>query len=241
MLFVSPSYKRAGKVKIREWLPDVILAVHEFEEAEYRENDGGELLIIPDGLRGNIAKVRNFILDELFKRDEFVVMMDDDTKEIVYFENMKRRTFESVEQFESFCLNGFIMCQEFGFKLWGLNLLDDPKAYREFTPLSTQAPILGPFSAHIRNPLRYDARIPLKEDYDMALQHLHKYRGILRFNKYAYSVDHIEGEGGCTSYRMRDREIEQGYTLVRKWGNKIVHYNPDKSINPKIKSPIGGI
>jgi hypothetical protein len=38
------------------------------------------------------------------------------------------------------------------------------------------------------NDIRYDERIPLKEDYDLSLQHLNKFRKVLRFNKYFYKV-----------------------------------------------------
>mgnify|MGYP006405088309 FL=1 len=63
MKIYVPSYKRAGDVLTRKVIPDSILAIHEFEKDDYKKKEGGELLIIPDDLRGNIAKVRNFILD----------------------------------------------------------------------------------------------------------------------------------------------------------------------------------
>lgn len=240
MLIVSPSYKRAGNVEIRKWLKSVVLAVHEFEVDEYKEKESGDILVVPDRLRGNIAKVRNYILDEGFKNDKWVVMMDDDNRNLVYFENGKKYEMNE-EQVIDFMVNGFVMCEDIGFKLWGLNLLDDPKTYREYSPFSMVAPILGPFSAHVENPIRYDERIPLKEDYDLALQHLNKYRGILRFNKYAYNVGHIEGSGGCTSYRTKNEEYGQAMILKKKWGDRIVKYDMEKSINPKLKVPIRGI
>ena len=55
MKIVSPSYKRSKDVPTRKTFPDCILAIHEFEEKEYKKNQGGELLIIPDNLRVNIS------------------------------------------------------------------------------------------------------------------------------------------------------------------------------------------
>ena len=64
MKIFIPSYKRAGNVKTRKTLGCGILVIHEFEEKEYKNKEGGELLVIPDELRGNIAKVRNYILNK---------------------------------------------------------------------------------------------------------------------------------------------------------------------------------
>ena len=238
-VYISPSYKRAGNVKVRELVSDVILAVHEFEVDEYREKDGGEIIVIPDFLRGNMAKIRNFILEEGYKRSDYVVMMDDDVKEFVYFEG-GRRIKMTEKQLKDFVLNGFVMCEDMGIKLFGVNLLDDRKAYREYAPLSTLSVVLGPFCCHVKSPIRYDERLGLKEDYDYALQHLRKYKGILRFNKYAYVADHISLDGGCATYRLKDEEKRQIELFQRKWGKKVVRIK-DTSINPVVKCPLSGI
>lgn len=241
MIIISPSYKRAGKVQVRDLFPEAILAIHEFEEEEYRQKEGGELLVMPDKVGGNMARVRNYMLNWAFERDEWVLMLDDDVSEIVYFESGgERNIITDHKQLMDFITNGFVMAEDMGVKLWGLNLLDDPQAYREYSPFSTLAVILGPFSAHIRNPLRYDERLGLKEDYDLALQHLRKYKGILRFNKYSYKVDHITLDGGCANYRMKDRERREIKIFQNKWGKKVVKIK-DNSINPVVKCPLSGI
>lgn len=238
-IYVSPSYKRAGKVHVRKLIKDVILAVHEFEVEEYREKEGGELLIIPDKLRGNMARIRNYILDECYKKSDYVLMMDDDVKAVQYFEGGKRRDMTE-EQIHDFILNGFVMCEDAGWKLWGINIIDNRQAYRENLPFVTQSVVLGTFCGHIKNPLQYDERLGLKEDYDMALQHLRKYKGILRFNKYYYLAEHITMDGGCSSYRLQAEERKQIELLQRKWGDKIVRIK-DTSINPIVKSPLKGV
>lgn len=239
VIFVSPSYKRAGNVKVRKVIKDIILAVHEFEEKDYREKEGGELIIIPDNLRGNMARIRNFILEECYKKSDYVVMMDDDVSDILYHENGKRVSMKE-KDIKDFVVNGFIMCEDMDIKLFGLNLLDDRKAYREYSPYSTLSVVLGPFCGHIKSSIRYDERLGLKEDYDYSLQHLRKYKGILRFNKYSYTVDHITGSGGCTSYRVREEEERQIRLFQKKWSRKVVKIK-DSSINPVIKCPLRGI
>jgi hypothetical protein len=75
MKILVPTYKRAGNVLIRKWLTDAILCVHEFEYMQYRDKEGGEIVVIPDELRGNMAKIRNFMLNYGFAQDENIMMM----------------------------------------------------------------------------------------------------------------------------------------------------------------------
>jgi hypothetical protein len=95
--------------------------------------------------------------------------------------------------------------------------------------------------------------LPLKEDYDMTIQQLNKYRKVLRVNKFFYDVKQSEQAGGCADYRNMDKEKEQLRLLQKKWGSDIVRSdNNDRShnlkkkkrqidYNPIIKVPIKGI
>ena len=74
----------------------------------------------------------------------------------------------------------------------------------------------------VNNELRFDERLPLKDDYDYCLQNLNKYRKILRFN-YACMIKKDHGNlGGCADYRTMSREMDQLKLLQKKWANKIV-------------------
>ena len=112
----------------------------------------------------------------------------------------------------------------------------------------------SPFSVFLKgNECIYDERLPLKEDYDMTLQQLNKYRYVLRVNKFFYQVRQSEQEGGCAVYRNYDEEEKQLRMLQRKWGIDIV--KEDKNLrshnikrekkridyNPIIKVPISGV
>ena len=60
----------------------MIFCVHEFEAEEYQKYHKN-ILIMPDTLRGNMAKVRNFILDNARKTGvDICVMLDDDVEYI---------------------------------------------------------------------------------------------------------------------------------------------------------------
>lgn len=238
--FLSPSYKRAGKVEVRRWLPEVTLAVHEFEAAEYENLEGGSIAVIPDELRGNMAKVRNWMLDYGWAQGDQIVMLDDDVLWTGFHDQRAQRKF-TVEEFRHFVDVGFQMAEDVGAFLWGVNLQSDPKFYREYSPLSFLMPVLGPFSCHRKHPLRYDERLGLNEDYDMALQHLQKYHKILRFNKHYYMAGHLVESGGCAAYRTLDEETRQSRIMTAKWGSSVVSYDLKRSTNPRVRVPYKGI
>lgn len=253
-----PSYKRP-KVETLGYLPFCKVWVDNKEYDDYvKANPGFEKNIIscPDGIQGNVSRIRNYILDEEFKNEtDVVVIIDDDMQGIYHYEGSKEYCYNKVlvepNEFLQFIEKYSIMCEDFGFKLWGINLNSDAICYKTYTPFSTTSVILGPFSVHLKNEIRYDKKLPLKEDYDLAIQHLNKYRGILRINKFFYICKQSKQAGGCATYRNYKKEEEQLKLLQKKWGNKIVKndniYHKKKKekqnfdYNPIIKIPIKGV
>tara|TARA_R100001594_G_scaffold55640_1_gene89269 strand:+ start:456 stop:1172 length:717 start_codon:yes stop_codon:yes gene_type:complete len=238
MKIVIPSYKRAGNVLTRGVFSDSILAVHEFEADEYKQKDSGDLLVVPNNLKGNIAKVRNYILDSI--DDDRIIMADDDIRSIGYHENGKQNNIDK-DRLMEFINNGYEMARDMNITLWGVNLQSDPKFYRNYSPLSMLSPILGTFSCHYKPELRYDEDLFLNEDYDFYLKTIKKYRKTLRFNKYYYMADHLDMSGGCGSYRLKDTEIEQGKIMQKRWGGRVYKFDINKSTNGRIKVPLSGI
>ena len=246
-----PSYKRP-KVKTLEYLPFCKVWVTEEELPEYQKQNKGATFGILER-QGNVSIARNEILRQEFASGADVVcMIDDDMKGIYHFEKAKHNNYgyekHKVEAaaFEEFIYNGTIMAQDIGAFLWGVNLNKDNMSYHHSRPFSTTGIILGPFSCHLRgSECRYDERIPLKEDYDMALQHLNKYRKILRFNKYHYECKQSIQAGGCAVIRNYQTEKAQFDLLRRKWGKDIVREDKGSKkefdYNPIIKVPICGL
>lgn len=237
-----PTYRRPHDVRtVAIFGADLTLCVHECEAAAYRESyPNNEQLVMPDAVKGNMARVRNYIRDRA--RGEWFVMMDDDINWFGYHEQCRRVPMTRDHLIELF-LNGFEMARELGTVLWGINLVDAPRTYRQYSPISFLSPVLGPMSCHLgRDPdLRYDERLGLNEDYDYALQVLQKYRKILRFNKYFYQCEHLDQPGGCSTYRNMDKEKAQGEIMVKKWGPEVVAYEFERSPNPRLHVPLRGI
>lgn len=256
----APSYKRADNVLTLDYLPFCRIWVDEGEYKDYKRNyPDADIVACPKGVQGNLCRVRNYILDEEFRRGmDVVLIINDDLNCIRHFVYNEEDCFgyEPVvvraDEFMFFLEKYSLLAMEFGAKFWGVNCNFDNMAYRHGTPFSTRSYIGGPFQCFLKgNRCRYDENLPLKEDYDMTLQQLNLERVVLRVNAYHYLCKQSENKGGCAAYRNRDREKQQLYALQKKWGGKIVKIdNSNKGgtkkvkkldYNPIIRVPIKGV
>jgi hypothetical protein len=250
-----PSYRRSSSLETHKYLPFIRVYVDPSEARAYRQNFPDATIVeCKKGAQGNLCRVRNHIIDrEMKTKADVVLLLDDDLQRIEYWEKRKRIVLET-DRVLSFVTKYSIMARDLGAYLWGLNVNNDKACFREYTPFSTCAYIGGPFQAIMRGcELRYDERLPLKEDYDFTLQHLNKYRCTFRVNKAYYMVRQSEQRGGCATYRSMEREREQLFALQAKWGSSIVqvdtgrkaHMRENKTkgfdYNPILHVPIGGV
>lgn len=249
-----PSYKK-DKVKSFNFFGELLTVyVAENEYNTYIENNKkykDNIVSIPNEIQGNVARVRNYILDRN-KECDVTCIVDDDISYIGYYEKTIKRKLKN-DEILTFIEKYSNLCNDFGFKMWGINLNSDKQSYREQSPFSTISVVLGPFSCFLKgNKCRYDERLPLKEDYDISIQNLNIYRGLLRVNKFHYVCDQATSKGGCACYRNLKREKEQLELLQKKWGNKIVkidscdrNHKTEKvkkfDFNPVINVPIKGV
>lgn len=249
----APSYKRGDRLaSTQKAYPFVTLVVKESEADAYRAS-GNRVVTCPDAVQGNLCRVRNWILDK--NQDaRGVLLLDDDYSHVSRWQNLREKKLNPAA-FEEFIEHGFSLAEQWGAFFWGLNCAVDKGVYREYTPFSTTAYIGGPFQAHRPNPIRYDEALPLKEDYDMTLQHANRFRLVLRFNAYMYKVKQNEQAGGCAAYRTIAAEMAQFDLLAKKWGPRVVQRDSGASkqkvrgagvgagydINPIVRVPISGV
>lgn len=260
IVIACPSYKRPS-VKSFALFGDLLsVYVDEGEAKAYREANSkfaSCIVSVPKGVQGNVARIRNYILDDCLVKQgaDVVCICDDDMNSIGRFAGGHERTKLRQDEILPFIARYTHLCREFGFRMWGVNLNADKQCYREYTPFSTTSVVLGPFSCFLQgNTCRYDVALPLKEDYDMSIQNLNKYRGILRVNAYNYICEQSTNVGGCAAMRNIEREKSQLKALQRKWGSDIVKFDTgDKchksqkvrtktvDYNPIIHIPIKGV
>lgn len=249
---LSPSFKRAKSVITHQWFPHVTYVVHQFEAQEYIEA-GHSILVAPDSVKGNIARVRNWILDN--RSSDRLLIIDDDIESVKRWELVDGTWLHKIlsgEEFLEFIEHGFELAAEWGVRLWGMNCLGDKGSYREYTPFACKSYISASFHGLIDPELRYDETIPLKEDFDFCIQNLREYRSTLRFNMCSMVKKDHGNPGGCAVYRTIEKEKEQLALLQRKWGSRIIKNDLGASsvtrtkkvsfdLNPMMKVPIPGI
>ena len=260
----SPSRHRAEKVLTAQWVEKLRIYVDASEASAYRKHNPGAVIVkCADGVQGNVARVRNYILDKEFGAGvDVVVLLDDDIRHLdkwVPDEDGKDKS-EVVGKEEFYRLLGeySILAEEWGAKLWGINpVRRDRRGYWTTCPFRTHVFVGGPFQVILKTDLRYDERMMLKEDYDYVLQHLNRYRRILRVDRYYHYNLSAENTGGCADYRTSELETRSMEALMRKWGRKIVRldvgiasrHNPDSGNktrqimdwNPRLHIPIKGV
>ena len=242
--YFSPSYKRPSKSLCQKAYPFVKLVVAKSEQKAYAAN-GNEIICCPDEVQGNVSRVRNWILNSFSSVYDCIVMMDDDLDFIGRWEAQQKVVLDPGD-LQEFCEMHAGMAADAGLFLWGLNCSKDKAVYVEYNPYGFLQVILGPFTAHMAgSAIRYDEKMPLKEDYDIYLQHLHRYGGILRVNYAFYEKRQYGKPGGCSAYRNQDTERAQFALLEKKWGSQVVTLDKKSKrgfdFNPVIKVPLAGV
>ncbi len=243
---VSPSYRRPDTVTTQEYLPRCTYVVAASEKKAY-EDAGHRVVSVPDKVQGNVSRVRNWILEHYNP----VLILDDDIRRFGRWNQQENHKLDSDEAME-FIEHAFVLARQLKSRMWGMNLLPDKGAYREYTPFAFRSVVLGPVQGFVDMDLRYDEALPLKEDYDLSLQVLNKYRRTLRFNAYHYVCQQHTNVGGCAVYRTMARERKQFQLLQKKWGSDIVRIDnqggqvnqrkrTNWDINPVVRVPIAGV
>lgn len=249
-----PSYHRADTASTHRFLSQVTYVVGESEADAYRRIHP-RVWAVPDAIQGNLPRVRNHILDQA---EDTLLLLDDDISAVGRYVRGRVCHLSETETYDLIA-HATALCTDLGTVFWGLNVNWDKRCYRETAPFCLTSYIGGPWQGHVGNPCRYDETIYLKEDYDMTLQVLARYRMALRLNMYHYYARQAgRGDsttGGCSAYRTVERDLEHNELLRRKWGRKIVRFDTGNShaatrranarktfdINPIIRPPIPGV
>lgn len=209
------SYKRAGIVKTIHIFPSAAIWVPESQGDDYRKYYDN-VVTIPDKEDGTTSKKFNAILNRT--PSDYTLILDDDIPMIGMW-NGGEGIILTPEQALYMVWQGFVLAEDLGVELWGINQGYDPMWYRTYTPFSLLAPVLGPFNAHIRPTLRYDDSCNAKEDYDFWFQNIQKIRKTLRLNMYHYKHDIANMPGGLHSIRTNAYEDAAEKRMKEKWGH----------------------
>lgn len=223
---VIPSYKRSHDLKGKDYFTMAKYVIPKSQYVEYSNVlEVGRMIVIPDEFDGEITKKRNWILENVPRP---LIMIDDDVSYLRFWDIRKEDDYLS-QMFPQEILGELFeemlsMAQQFDVKLFGLAQNKDDRSYREYSPFSLNKIVLGPFQGHLNHSLKFDPKVGTKDDYDMALQQLHRFKKVLRFNKFSYEVEHGDNPGGIVSYRTKDKEVEYCKQIMLKWGKDIIKF-----------------
>lgn len=248
-----PSIGRADALKGYHYFPSARYVVPQSQAAAYLKKVAkSRLVVIPDEADGNIARKRNWILQNLPRP---LLMIDDDVARLVMTEGRYDKdgrflgcAAEKIpltpDQAVDVIAQGFNLAHHWGCVLWGINVNTDGRNYQQYKPFSLTNVILGPFQGHLDHGLLCDERMGSKDDYDLSLQALNKHRKVLRLNKFAYDCDHGDNAGGIVSMRTMERETAYCRAIEKKWGRHIISYplKPKKMgdlLNGRVNVPGG--
>lgn len=250
MNIIIPSYKRSEQLLGKDYFTMAKYCVPESQTSEYIKAVGkNRVIAIPDNEDGSITKKRNWILKNIPRP---LIMIDDDVKKLVYWDNRKNGASYLRKEFPKELIHDVFMefisiTDQFGAKMFGISQNTDDRVHKEFQPFNLTNIVLGPFQGHLEHGLWFDDKVGSKDDYDMSLQQLKKYKMVVRFNKYAYECEHGDNKGGIVSFRTKEKEVEWCKNIMKKWGTKIIKYEipPRKTtdlLNAKhVNVPIKGV
>jgi len=222
MLIAVPSKNRAGKTTTNKILPN--LATFFVPESEVHQYDYIENVVpVPNNVQG-ITATRNWILKNT--AEKWVVFLDDDVK-YCGFTQLGRTQAKRIDiKDENFWfgefLKAFDICEQMGFKMWGVKTESAPRSVYPYKPILTRTYLTASCMGLVNDgEFYFDENFKVKEDYEICLRHISKYGGILGIRYIHWENEHWTTEGGCKDYRTIDMEKEAIKELIKMYPNMI--------------------
>ena len=177
---------------------EAIWYVGENEGALYADDVTGTIVE-----SGGLVASRNAALEDAFANDLPCVQLSDDlmwVKRRMGKESILKTNLPNAIDY----ILGILLSSTA--RLGGAAATDNPY----FAPegISDWALIVGDLSIHLPSPIRYDTGMPLKEDFELSIQHLKTYGEVCRVNDIIPSWLHRTNAGGAVAYRTPDLEHE---------------------------------
>lgn len=235
--YCIPSYHRPDGVTTLDYIPKKgILYVSPEDYPDYIEampQHRERIVMVPEGVQGKgKAHVMNWLLDNVWDDDtDAMIFIDDDVDCIMAHTKHidGRKDYEKTEdEFYFLCENFSRMALEWGLGMWGFHFTPDPMSYHEYAPFRTLSYLDGGIQGFVKNELRYDEVLTVKEDVDMFLQNVQRFHGAMRIDRYYLKKKSFEGKGGSQEFRKENVEKEQFQMMQRKWGSDIIRPNKPK-------------
>lgn len=207
---IIPSYKRYGKIApiTGLGLPEdrYIICVNDKEEKrKYREHYPN-IEILVSNTKG-LTNCRNWILQH-FGRGFKMVQVDDDVEGLFEQKSPGRKGLIQMKgsEIDTFIQKGFEMCRINGTKLWGVY-----PVFNHYFMSSTIAPhqfIVGMWMGIEVGVERFNPKLKTKVDYEFTIQHILRYKKVVRFNYVCVKGRYKTNAGGLQNSAREDDPAE---------------------------------
>lgn len=249
MKIIIPTYNRPETIRTHRLFPieDVIL-VFSNEEQMHLYSKNAELhkvgAVAIANVTGNIAKKRQWILDNLVAEDEWIVMADDNIRSFRMIAEpwygMDQLDEEGVKkEKDAIPLAAWNVMKESmaeadarGAKLVGFRTNSNPffgrKKWNDVSYVSTKLCCIKKDSD-----IRFDPEFPLRDEVQFCAEHLIKFGRVL-VNKYLYPAANHYEKGGIGSLDARlERRKEECRKLMLKYPGLFKYKKNHKSTPPE--------
>ena len=199
----------------------IYLIVHTEEQKKMYETIPKDLykeILVTNKQEKWIGQV-NWVMD-YFDKGQHILRLDDDITGIYKLQGeklVKTKTLASIMD------KGFSLCQENGFKLWGL--YPSPNAfYMKQKPAYTKDLrfTVGALMGIINEKIHMDTKLNIKGDYDYSIQSYIKNEGVIRFNNIAFKYDIAKKDPQRLEKYNKDNQY-----LIKKYPD-FVRLNPTR-------------
>lgn len=222
MLIAVPSKNRAGETTTNKILPNIatfFVPESEVHQYSYIKN----VVPVPNNVQG-ITATRNWILKNT--TEKWVVFLDDDAKNVGYTKMGRTQAKKVDVKDENFWFNEFLkafdLCEQMGFKMWGVKTESAPRSVYPYKPILTRTYLTASCMGLVNDgEFYFDEDFKVKEDYEICLRHILKYGGILGIRYIHWENEHWITEGGCKDYRTIDVERDAIKRLIQMYPNMI--------------------
>jgi hypothetical protein len=222
---VIPSKGRPSDVRKTALFPLAHIAVPARELEEYQSVKGvapAAWVPVPDEVN-SLSKTRQWILDELWSKDEeFVFQTDDDLIALVYMMSRTVRYYNDPEYIRAVIGHVGVCAVDSGAGLFGFATQPKPNERKANTPFVLRKWISAQGIGIVDRELEFDPALILKEDLEISLANLQKNRIAWVDDRWCFYSEHWKNMGGLVQVRTEGRELAAFNQIQDKYGQGIV-------------------
>lgn len=221
---IIPTFKRYNKVEpiVGLGLPmsRYALCVNDADEAEKYRKYYPDVQIIIAGVTGCTA-ARNYLLDK-FPVGTCMVQVDDDVEGLYELRGQGRANLVKMrgKEVDKLIQENFTRCKQNKTNLWGVY-----PVHNHFFMSRTIVPhahVVGMFMGIIVGPERFNPGLNSKVDYEFTIQHILRYKKVVRLNYVCVKGKYASNKGGLQVVRNAEREEAEVQYLLQKYPQFVV-------------------